>query len=264
MSSKCYVRASVVASLALVACPAMGEEQKDWSVLVGAGPFFGPEYLGSKDYGFVPGIIASVQKGPYFVKFNGLTATANVLPFDSFYAGPLIGYGTGRKDVSDNVVDKLPDVDEELWVGATAGGGYAGLLLDRDSLGASVEIAHDVIGDSGTTATFSLGYEINATQRLAIGLDVSTTFVDGTYADAYYSVTAKGAAASGLKEYKADAGFRDVSVDVSSRFAVTENWGVGGLVGGSVLLGGMADSPIVEDRGEALNGHGGLFLWYKF
>ncbi len=77
-------------------------------------------------------------------------------------------------------------------------------------------------------------------------------------------MTAKGAAASGLKEYKADAGFRDVSVDVSSRFAVTENWGVGGLVGGSVLLGGMADSPIVEDRGEALNGHGGLFLWYKF
>lgn len=53
-------------------------------------------------------------------------------------------------------------------------------------------------------------------------------------------------------------------MDVSSRFAVTENWGVGGLVGGSVLLGGMADSPIVEDRGEALNGHGGLFLWYKF
>ncbi len=116
MSSKCYVRATVLASLALVACPAMGEEQKDWSVLVGAGPFFGPEYLGSKDYGFVPGIIASVQKGPYFVKFNGLTATANVLPFDSFYAGPLIGYGTGRKDVSDNVVDKLPDVDEELWL----------------------------------------------------------------------------------------------------------------------------------------------------
>ena len=62
------------------------------------------------------------------------------------------------------------------------------------------------------------------------------------------------------KEYKGDAGFRDVSVDVSSRFAVTEHWGVGG----SVLLGSMADSPIVEDRGEALSGHGGLFLWYKF
>ncbi|WP_454610079.1 MipA/OmpV family protein [Labrenzia sp. MBR-25] len=143
------------------------------------------------------------------------------------------------------------------------------LLLDRDSLGASVDIAHDVIGDSGTTATFSLGYEINATQRLAFGLDVSTTFADGAYADAYYSVTAKGATAkgataSGLKEYKVDAGFRDVSLDVSSRFAVTEHWGVGGLVGGSVLLGSMADSPIVEDRGEALSGHGGLFHWYKF
>jgi hypothetical protein len=123
----------------------------------------------------------------------------------------------------------------------------AGLLLDRDSLGASVDIADDVMGDSGTTATFSLGYEINATQRLAFGLDVSTTFADGPYADAYCSVTAMGATASGLKEYKADAGFRDVSVDVSSRFAVAEHWGVGGLVGGSVLL-----------------GHGGLFHWYKF
>ncbi|MHA7774390.1 MipA/OmpV family protein [Roseibium sp. M-1] len=269
----------LVASLPLVASTAAAQDQsspdqttpdqkahdqKDWHVLLGAGAFFGPDYLGSKDYGFAPGLIASFEKGPYFVKFNGLTATANVLPFEGFYAGPLIGYGMGRKDVSDKVVKKLPEVDEELWVGAAFGGGYNGLLLQRDALGAGVEIAHDVLGDSGTTATFSLGYEINASQRLAFGLDVSTTFADEAYADAYYSVTAAGAAASGLKQYKADAGFRDVTVDFSSRFAVTENWGVGGLVGGSVLLGSMAESPIVEERGARESGHGGLFLWYRF
>lgn len=264
MVSNCYVRAGVLATLALVAGEVSAQETTDWSVVVGGGAFFGPEYLGSKDYGFAPGVIASVQKGPYFVKFNGLTATANILPFDSFYAGPLIGYGMGRKDVTDKVVDKLPDVDSELWVGGVIGGGYAGLLLQRDSLGANLEIAHDVMGDSGTTATFSLGYEVNATDRLAFGVDLSTTYVDGAYADAYYSVTAAGARASGLGKYDADAGFRDVTLDVSSRFAVTENWGVGGMAGGSVLLGNMADSPIVKDRGETVSGHGGLFLWYKF
>ncbi|MCK7610578.1 MipA/OmpV family protein [Roseibium sediminicola] len=264
MMSKCYVRAGVVASVALVAGETSAQETNDWDVVVGGGAFFGPEYLGSKEYGFAPGIIASVQKGPYFVKFNGLTATANVLPFESFYAGPLIGYGTGRKDVKDKVVDKLPDVDAELWVGGVVGGGYAGLLLQRDSLGANLEIAHDVMGDSGTTATFSVGYEINATERLAFGVDLSTTFVDGAYANAYYSVTSAGSAASGLNRYDSDAGFRDVTLDVSSRFAVNEHWGVGGMVGGSVLLGSMADSPIVKDRGEATSGHGSLFLWYKF
>lgn len=264
MLSNCYVRAAAVASAVLVAGEVSAQENKDWSVLVGGGAFFGPEYLGSKDYGFAPGIIGSVQKGPYFVKFNGLTATANVLPFESFYAGPLIGYGFGRKDVKDKVVDKLPDVDAELWVGGVVGGGYAGLLLQRDSLGANIEIAHDVMGDSGTTATFSLGYEINATEQLSFGVDLSTTFVDGAYADAYYSVTQAGSNASGLAKYDADAGFRDVTLDLTSRYAVTENWGVGGMAGGSVLLGNMADSPIVKDRGEALSGHGGLFLWYRF
>jgi outer membrane scaffolding protein for murein synthesis (MipA/OmpV family) len=258
------VRAGAVASLALFAGKVYAEETRDWSVLLGGGAFLVPEYPGSKDYEFVPGVIGSFQKGPYFIKFNGLTATANVLPSESFYAGPLIGFGMGRKDVSDQVVDKLPDVDQEVWVGGIVGGGYAGLLLQRDSLGASLEIAHDVMGDSGTTATFSLGYEVNATERLAVGIDLSTTFADGAYADAYYSVTPVGAAASGLSRYDADAGFRDVSLDVSSRFAVTENWGVGGTAGGSMLLGSMAESPIVEDRGEALGGHGGLFLWYRF
>lgn len=264
MSFKCYGRAVSVASLGLWASPVLADEEKDWNVLVGVGAFYGADYLGSSDYGFFPGLIGSVENGPYFVKFTGLTATANILPFEKFYAGPLVGYGLGRKDVDDGVVRKLPEVDSELWIGGAAGTGYDGLLLQRDSIGARIEVAHDVMGDSGTTATFSLGYELNLTARMAIGVDLSTTFADGTYADAYYSVTAAGSAASGLAEYDADAGFRDVSLDLTARFAVTENWGVGGLAGGSLLLGSMADSPIVTERGQTVSGQGGLFLWYRF
>ncbi|GAB4518813.1 MAG: MipA/OmpV family protein [Roseibium sp.] len=270
MSLKCYVGAAVLATLGLSAGPARAQEAQEtrngseWEVLVGAGAFYGPDYLGSKDYGFSPGLIGSLQKGPYYVKLVGTRITANVLPFEAIYAGPLIGYGSGRKDVDDKVVDRLPDVDEELWIGAAFGGGYDGLLLQRDSLGAGIEIAHDVMGDSGTTVTISVGYEFNPTERLAFGVDLSTTFADAAYADAYYTVTPAGAAASGLARYDADPGLRDVSLDVSSRFAVTENWGLGAVAGGSVLLGSMADSPIVKDRGRRESGRGGLFLWYRF
>lgn len=264
MSYKCYVQSLFVASLGMLSSAATAEETEDWSVFVGGGGFYLPEYLGSDDYTFAPALIGTIQKGPYFIKFNGFQATANILPYESFYAGPLLGYGMGRKDVADKVVKKLPEVDSELWVGAAAGGGYAGLMLQRDSIGAGVEVAHDVLGDSGTTATFNIGYEVNATERLAFGVDLSTTFVDGTYADTYYSVTAQGAAASGLKQYKAEAGLRDVSVDLSSRYAFTQSWGVGGVVGGSVLLGNFADSPIVKERGQSTSGRGGLFLWYRY
>ncbi|MBN9668964.1 MipA/OmpV family protein [Roseibium aggregatum] len=264
MSFKCYVRTLSVASLGLSASPVAAEEDKDWHLLVGAGAFYGADYLGSSDYGFMPGLIGSFEKGPYFVKFTGTTLTANILPFENFYAGPLIGYGMGRKDVSDSVVKRLPEVDSELWVGGAAGSGYDGLLLQRDSIGARIEVAHDVMGDSGTTATFGLGYEVNLTARLAVGVDLSTTFADGSYADAYYSVTAAGSAASCLAEYDADAGFRDVSLDLTARYAVTEKWGIGGLAGGSLLVGSMADSPIVQDRGQTVSGQGGLFLWYRF
>ncbi|GAA0779306.1 MipA/OmpV family protein [Roseibium denhamense] len=271
MATKCYGWAAGLASLGLVASQAFAQEtvspdtmDKDWTVLVGAGAFVGPEYLGSKDYAFQPAPIGTIQKGPFFVKLTGTTLTANVLPLETIYAGPLIGYGGGRKDVKDNVVKKLDEVDAELWLGGVVGAGYDGLMLQRDRIGARIEIAHDVMGDSGTTATFSAGYEINATERLAFGVDLSTTYVTADYADAYYSVSASGSAASGLSRYKADAGFRDISLNVSSRFAVTENWGVGGTAGASYLLGDMADSPIVEERGARTNAQGGLFLYYNF
>lgn len=267
MKAKCYVRAGCLASFVLIAAPAGAQEPqqtKDWSLVVGAGAFFGPEYLGSKDYGFAPGLIAAFEAGPYSVKVTGVTATANLLPFEHVYAGPLLGYGGGRKDVSDRVIRRLPDVDEEIWAGAALGVGYDGLLLTRDSIGLGLEIVHDVLGDSGTTATVSVGYEVPVSERLAVGIDLSATYADDAHADAYYSVTGAGSAASGLARYDADAGLRDVSLDVSSRFAVTESWGVGGAVGGSLLVGSMADSPIVTERGEAASGHGGLFLWYRF
>ena len=271
MLSKFYVRAGCLASLSLLVSQAFAqdvspapEQEKEWSVFLGAGGFYSPEYLGSKDYQLSPVLIGTIQKDHYYLKFTGTQLEANVLPFDSFYAGPVIGYGFGRKDVSDSVVKKLPEVDEELWVGGAAGVGYNGLMLQRDSIGARIEVVHDLMGDSGTTATFSVGYEVNATQRLAFGVDVSTTYVDKGYADAYYSVTANGASASGLAQYQADAGFRDVTVDFSSRYAFTESWGVGGIAGGSLVVGEAADSPIVKERGQDLSGHGGLFLWYRF
>ncbi|WP_161599798.1 MipA/OmpV family protein [Roseibium sediminis] len=230
---------------------------------MGTGAFYGPEYLGSKDYGFNPGLIGTIQNGPYFIKLTGTQLTANVLPSETFYAGPLIAYGGGRKDVSDSVIKKLDEVDAELWLGGVAGVGYSGLMLQRDRIGARIEVAHDVMGDSGTTATFSVGYEINASERLAFGVDLSTTYVTSDYGDAYYSVSASGSAASGLATFKAGSGLRDITLSASSRFAVTENWGIGGTAGASHLLGDMADSPIVKDRGTRTNVQGGLFFWYR-
>ncbi|WP_417685672.1 MipA/OmpV family protein [Roseibium sp.] len=264
MFGKCYVRTLGVASHVLLALPAIADEQRDWGLFVGAGALVAPEFLGSSDYSALPALIGTLQKGPFYIKLTGTQITANVLPFESVYAGPLVAYGGGRKDLSDSILKKLPEVDEELWLGGAFGAGYDGLMLERDSIGASFEIAHDVMGDSGTTATFGLGYEVNATERLAFGLDLSTTYVDGKHADAYYSVTASGAAASGLSQYSADSGFRDLSLDVSARYAFSESWGVGALAGGSVLLGEFADSPIVKERGQAESGRAGLFVWYRY
>ncbi len=264
MFAKCYVSAVCLASATLLAQPANAGEDRDWSVLVGAGALVMPEFLGSAEYTVVPAVIGTFQKGPYYLKFAGPQVTANLLPFESVYAGPLIGYGGGRKDLSDQVLKRLPEVDEELWLGGAFGAGYDGLMLERDTLGFGVEIAHDVMGDSGTTATFTLGYELNPTERLGIGIDLSTTFVDQGYADAYYSVSAAGAAASGLSRFDADAGFRDVSLNVTSRYAFSPNWGVGALAGGSVLLGDFADTPIVKERGRRESGQGGVFLWFRY
>lgn len=235
-----------------------------WRVTLGAGAIYHPDYLGSDEYEIQPFPTAKVEYDNLYVETDGLGVRANALPHGLFEFGPIVKYGEGRDDVEDDVVDRLPEIDDELWVGLFAGYTENGIFGDRDSLGFEIEALWSTEEDNGSTATLGVTYGYQATRRLQLSIGTSATYADSDYASTYYSIDAAGASASGLSLYSAGSGLRDIGLKVSARYAVTRAIGIGAIAGVSRLMDDFADSPIVDERGSATQAFGGMFLTYTF
>jgi outer membrane protein len=79
--------------------------------------------------------------------------------------------------------------------------------------------------------------------------------------DAYFSVSPAQSAASGLSEYEASAGFKNVSLEIGADYKLTERWTATSKLGYSHLLGDAADSPITASESQF---SGGVGLTYTF
>lgn len=244
--------------------PAAAEREGPWQVTLGAGALYHPDYLGSDEYEVQPFPTLKVAYDALYIKTDGPGLRANVMPHGLFEFGPIVRYGEGRSDVEDDVVDQLPEIDDELWLGLFAGYTEKGIFGDRDSLGVEVQTLWAATEDNGSTVTLGVTYGVQATRRLQLSVGTSATYADTDYAQTYYSIDAAGAAASGLSQFSAGDGLRDVGLKVSARFAVTREIGIGAMAGVSRLVGDFADSPIVDARGSATQAFGGMFLSYTF
>lgn len=262
-----FTMATMVAMLAPLPVAAQAAAPGDatgWKFTVGGGAFVGPDYSGSDDYEVRAAPVLKVQKDNFYIKTDGPGVRANVVPHGRFELGPVLRYGGGRDDVEDAVVDRLPDVDDAFWVGVFAAFKVPGVFGERDVLGFEVEAVEATSSDNGAVVKLGVDYGRKVTQRLMLGVGLSTSYVDGDYADTYFSVSAAGAAASGLARYDAGSGFRDATLSLTGRFAVTESIGIGAIAGVSRLLGDAADSPVVDDRGTATPVFGSAFVTNSF
>ena len=89
---------------------------------------------------------------------------------------------------------------------------------------------------------------VNDDFKLKFG--VRTTYADDDYMDTYFGVSGSDSARSGLKQYSADGGMKDVGVSVTANYAMTKSWGITGVVSYSKLLNDAKDSPLVDDEGD--------------
>ncbi len=238
--------------------------ESPWRVTLGAGAIYHPDYLGSDEYEIQPFPVVKVEYDNLYVETDGLGVKANVLPHGLFEFGPIVKYGEGRDDVEDDVVDRLPEIDDEIWLGLFAGYTEKGIFGEHDSLGFEIEAMWSASDDNGSTATLGVTYGLQATRRLQLSIGTSATYADSDYASTYYSIDAAGASASGLSQFSAGDGLRDVGLKVSARYAVTRAIGIGAMAGVSRLMDDFADSPIVDERGSATQAFGGMFLTYTF
>jgi outer membrane protein len=231
----------------------------------GLGPGFVPDYIGSDDYRFGVAPFARVSWGERYVDFIANFARANVLEHENWRFGPSGTLRLARDSVEDDVVDRLPDIDATLELGAFVG--YVVNTGDdpRNRLRAKISFTHDVLGESdGFVVAASLKKWFPVGRFGAFGVSVGTTYASDDHADTYYSVSAAGSAASGLPIFSAGGGLRDARVTAVFAHPISESviLGAGALYGR--MLGDAADSPIVSDRGskdQFIVGVGGAFLF---
>jgi MipA family protein len=227
--------------------------QRNWSLIIGAGGIYEPEYEGGDEFEISPVPIIVFTYGEWLeIDPRGLTVTA--FEHDGFALAAKVGYESGRDEDDADRLDGLGDIDFAATVGAKASYTWRGFEV-------YAEIDQTIDGSESLIGTFGLEYQAPVTERLILGASVEAVIANDKHMEAYFGVNARQAARSGLPEYEADAGFKRVNVSASATYMLSENWLVRGEASLGILTGDAADSPIVEDE---LQPSTSLFVGYKF
>lgn len=249
---------------------------QDFYMTVGLGAGFVPSYEGSDQYVFFPApVVQGNYKGYAFgARGPGLFVDLikdPVLPKVEYIAGPIIRARLERNNrIRDTVVKRLGDRPIAVETGASGGVKINRIFNRFDSLTFQADALFDISGaHSGAILTPQVSYNRLLGTKGVVNLSASADFVDGDFADYYFSIDAAGSAASGLPRYRAGGGLKSIGtsaligLDLSGN-ALDGGWGVFVLGSYSRLQGDIADSPIVAIRGDADQFFGGAGLTYTF
>jgi outer membrane protein len=232
---------------------------------VGAGAGMAPDYEGSDDYEFVP--LWNLRAGNLYhpktyVQVIGPRLRSNFLPSDHWRLGLVGQFIRERDDVDNNQVDDLEKVDPSVMLGAV--GGYDFLADPQRDLTLELEARQDVANDNGFLATVRGLYNGRMSENWLLNAFVSSTWADEDYMSSYFGIDAADAARSGLDEFSADEGFKDVSVGGGISYRLFERVSVSVVGLYTRLIDDAADSPVVDDVGNENQFFGGALVNYTF
>ena len=247
----------------------------DW-LAIGAGAAITPTYNGSDDYHVIPGgsLAGNVSGHDFFLR--GLEFSVDALRNrtdggPNISLGPVIGLNLDRtrRIRSNPQVAALGKLDVAVELGAYASVDLGkGVLNPYDTLTVSLTGTHDIAGahDSYTIRP-SISYLTPLSRHIIAGLNVSGDIVGDKFANYYYGVTPTGAAASGLRAYRAEGGLMSVSSSLFAGYAFSDDfkgWSLFAVGSYTRLRGSVADSPTVRDVGDRNQWFGALGIGYVF
>lgn len=227
-----------------------------------------PDAVGSNDYIPVPLPSVELRRGALRLRSNGLGLEATLAERNGFSAGVIARLDAGRNDLfdaEDVVVQQLTRVDSSLEAGGfmelsrpySAMGG--GLLVARISAVRGLSGGHE-----GTLVEGSVGSLRSLGRYWTTGVFVTATAQDDRYADAYFGVSARDAAATGLRRFEARSGLRDVGLSAFAARQVSRRLSMTYTVAYSRLVSDAGQSPIVTERGSRDQLFGGVSLTWRY
>jgi outer membrane scaffolding protein for murein synthesis (MipA/OmpV family) len=233
-------------------------------VVVGAGVV--PEFPGAGDLQAIPFIGGRIEKGRRYLAIEGITARLNVLGSRHLEFGPVLNLTFGRDSIgASGSVAALPSRDLSIEVGGFAALAWNGVLRGGDEVRVMLQAARGVNDvHEGWLGSVSVGWIAPLSPRLLVTTRFGIGLMSDAFADAYFSVSAASAEASGLPTYAAAGGIMDVGASGSASYALSRHWALSGVVSYRRLLGDAGSSPIVEDAGSANQAVAALGVGYVF
>jgi MipA family protein len=227
--------------------------ERKWSLIGGGGGEYEPKYEGSGDFELSPIPLVLFTYGEWLqIDPSGITVTP--LRHNGFSLSGKVGYESGRDADDHERLRGLGDIDLAATVGAKAAYEWGPVELY-----AAVE--QTINGSESLIGTFGIEYSAPVTERLILGAKAEAVVANDKHMEAYFGINSAQSAASGLPEYKAEAGLKRVNVSASTTYLLDEHWLVRGQAGIGLLTGDAANSPIVEEK---LQPSISLFVGYKF
>lgn len=244
------------------------------SFTIAAGVASVPDYEGADEQRLTPAVAIRGRLGGMdfwsnatWLYLDVIRPSASGMDFD---VGPIVGARFNRSgDVKDAAVDKRPELDTAIEIGAFGGFSWHGLTNPYDSLSLRVDVLKDVGGaHESTLITPSVSFSTPLSRMTYVSASASAEWAGGGYADYYFSNPGPQIPEAPLAIYDADGGFKHWGLSLTGVQMVTGDLtgGLGVFAMGSYkrLQGDFADSPFVDDRGSASQWMGAIGLAYTF
>ncbi|WP_185983196.1 MipA/OmpV family protein [Aureimonas mangrovi] len=229
------------------------EPFRNWTLIIGAGATYEPEYEGGEDFEVSPVPVFLFTYSDW-LEVDPTGVALRVFAHEGFSVSGLVGYETGRDEDDADRLEGLGDIDFTATVGGR-------LAYERGPFELYAAAEQTIDGSESLIGTAGLSLTAPVSERLILGANVEAVVADDNHMEAYFGVDAIQSAASGLPEYTAEAGLKRVDLSASATYFVTEKWLLRGEAGVGFLTGDAADSPIVE---EELQPAASLFVGYRF
>jgi MipA family protein len=218
-----------------------------WTVTIGVGGNFRPDFEGATRYLLSPIPIFSVQRaGSGQQPFIGPRDSPGIALFDtgSFRAGPVVTVLSSRKAGSDSALNGLYDVKTTVELG-----GFVE-YFPVDWFRARAEVRRGFLGSSGVFADVSADVIVPVWDRLTWSAGPRLSFANTRATAPFFSIDQTEALASGLPVFNANGGLHSVGAGTQLRYQIAPQWEVHSTVEYQRLTGDAANSPLITQRGS--------------
>jgi len=232
----------------------------NWTLTIGVGGEYGPDFEGANRNELSPVPIFSVHRAGAVEQFRGPRdgASISLIDFGDLQAGLAGKFISPRTASSSSELSGLGDVNAAFEVG-----GFI-QYFPVDWFRLRNETRQGFGGHHGVVSDFSADFIVPVARGFTVSAGPRFTWESSNAVSPYFGIDAAQAAASGLSVFDAKGGPHAAGAGAQVTYRIDPHWEVHSYVEYERLLGDAANSPLVTVRGSANQTTVGVGASYSF